>query len=337
MSIAVAAMIVAAASDAGQVDAGLVDACGDTPSWFCEATWKLTHNQLLSRAVEWFVAKPLLALIILLITGLVDRWLRRLVTKVVMRVADRERLAATALETVGVGAPHSFKVTDPRTAKRTATLASVARAGVSCLVWTIGVLTTLGVFNFNLGPLLAGAGVAGIAVGLGGQNLVKDCIAGFFIIIEDQFGVGDEADLGLAAGTIESTTLRSTALRSGDGTLWHIPNGAIARVGNQSKLWSNAVLDVTIWYEADVDSAAAQMNEVATEVCARPEMAAVVLNPPQVLGVERLTADGVVLRLVVRTKPGAHIALMRALRSALKTAFESSGVALHPPLPPAST
>ncbi len=210
-------------------------------------------------------------------------------------------------------------------------MTTVARACVSGVVWTIGALLVLGVFNLNLAPLIAGAGIAGIAVGLGAQSLVKDCIAGFFIILEDQFGVGDETDLGPATGTVEAVTLRSTSLRGGDGTLWCIPNGAIVRVGNQSKLWSKAVLDVTIWYAADVDEAVVLMQRVATEVCALPEFAEVVLDPPVVLGVERLTVDGVVLRVVVRTAPGAQWKLMRVLRSALKSAFESSGLSLHRP------
>ena len=317
-------------------DPGLIVACGESPSWFCEGTWNLSHNRLLSRAVDWFVAKPIAAVIILLIAALVNHWLRRLVTGVILKFADRDKLAVSALEKVGVGAPSSLAVADPRTAMRGKTLAAVARAAVSVLVWSVGGLTVLGVFNLNLGPLLAGAGIAGIAVGLGAQSVVRDCIAGFFIILEDQFGVGDDVDLGLAAGTIESITLRSTSLRGGDGTAWHVPNGAIVRVGNQSKIWSNALLDVTISYEADIDAAMSLMTKVATDVCAQADLAALVLRPPQVLGVERLAADGVVLRLVVRTKAGAQVTLMRALRSALKTEFESAGMALHRPLPPTS-
>ena len=313
------------------VDEGLLDACGDTPSIICEATWNLTHNRLLSRAADWLVAKPLLAVVILLITALVNHWLRKLVTKLITRVANRDELAATALGKIGLDAPPMLVTDDPRATRRTRTLTAVARACVSGLVWSVGVLMVLGVFNLNLAPLLAGAGIAGIAVGLGAQSLVKDCIAGFFIILEDQFGVGDEIDLSPAVGIVEALTLRSTSLRGGDGTLWCIPNGAIVRVGNQSKLWSKAVLDVTIWYAADVDEALAVMQRVATEVCALPEFEATVLDPPTVLGVERLTADGVVLRVVVRTAPGAQWKLMRVLRSALKTAFESSGLSLHKP------
>ena len=313
------------------VDEGLIDACGENPSFFCEATWNLTHNRLLTRAADWFVAKPLLAVLIFLITVLVNRWLRKLVTKLVVRVSRRDELAAQTLEKIGLGAPSALTTVDPRAAGRERTLTAVARAGVSGVVWTVGVLMILGVFNLDLGPLLAGAGIAGIAIGLGAQSLVRDCIAGFFIILEDQFGVGDETDLGQATGIVEGLTLRSTSLRSADGTFWTVPNGAIVRVGNQSKLWSKAVLDMTIWYEADVDQALAVMQQVAAEVCALPEFEQTVLDPPTVLGVERLTADGMVLRVVVRTAPGAQWKLMRVLRSALKSAFETAGLPLHRP------
>ena len=177
---------------------------------------------------------------------------------------------------------------------------------------------------------LAGAGIAGVAVGFGAQSLVKDCIAGFFVILEDQFGVGDEVDLGLASGTVESITLRSTTLRGADGSVWSVPNGSIARVGNQSKVWSAAVLDVTVWHDASVDTVSAVLGAVAADVCARDEFRDVVQVAPTVLGVERLAADGVTLRVSARVAPGTAPRLMRAWRAELKPALEAAGVSLHP-------
>lgn len=315
------------------IDGGLLDACGAKPSLSCEAMWNWTENRLLARGADWFVTRPVLALVILGVAALVNTWLRRLVTEVITRVATRDRYAMAALQKIGVGAPSALTITDPRTSRRTKTLATVARALVSGFIGVITVLMVLGVFNIELGPLLAGAGIAGIAVGLGAQSLVRDCIAGFFIILEDQFGVGDDVDLGQASGTVESITLRATTLRSCDGTLWSVPNGAIIRVGNQSKIWSNAVLDVTVWFEADIDAALEIMDRVATEVCERTELAPMVQEPPSVLGADRFTAEGVVLRVVVRTSPGAQWRLMRELRKALKTEFEASGVPLFRPSP----
>ena len=311
-----------------ELDVTLTDACGQTPSFFCEGAWNLTHNRLVARAAEWLVMKPVLALAILGITALINRWLRRLVTRLIVRFTNRDQLAVSALSKIGVDKSSQVTVVDPRLARRTSTLTAVSCAVVSSLVWTIGTLLVLGVFGIDLGPLLAGVGIAGIAVGLGAQSLVRDCIAGFFVIMEDQFGVGDEVDLGPAIGTVESITLRCTTLRGVDGTLWTVPNGSIQRVGNQSKLWSKALLDITIWYDADIDRALELLRTTSAEVCDRPDIQPIVLEPPEVLGVERLTNDGVVLRVVVKTAPGRQWELMRELRSAIKEAFYGSDIVM---------
>jgi moderate conductance mechanosensitive channel len=311
-----------------ELDVALTDACGQTPSFFCEAAWNVTHNRLLARAADWLVMKPLLSLLILAIAALVNKWLRRIVTSMIVRFTNREQFAVSAMSKIGKGKPSSLSVVDPRLAKRTSTLTAVGRAAVSWLVWTVAALTVLGVFGIDLGPLLAGVGIAGIALGLGAQSLVRDCISGFFVIMEDQFGVGDEVDLGAAVGIVESITLRCTTVRGDDGTLWSVPNGSILRVGNQSKVWSKALLDVTIWYDADTDRAIELLKTTSAEVCARPEMQSIVLEPPQVLGVERLTNDGVVLRVVVKTEPGRQWELMRDLRSAIKDAFYGSDIVM---------
>ena len=201
---------------AAPLDEGLLNVCGETPSVVCEAMSNLTHNRLVTRAPDWFVAKPVVALVILLITAIVNHWLRKAVTKLIIRVANRDELAVTALDKIGIGVPSALAVTEYRWAdQRQNTLTAVACACVSGLVRSIGLLMVLGVFNLNLAPLIAGEGIAGLAIGLGAQSLVKDCIAGFFIILEDQFGVGDETDLGPATGTVEALTLRSTSLRGG--------------------------------------------------------------------------------------------------------------------------
>jgi small conductance mechanosensitive channel len=148
-------------------DVTLTDACGQTPSFFCEGAWNLTHNRLVARAADWLVMKPVLALVILGITALINKWLRRLVTRLIVRFTNRDQLAVSALSKIGVGKPSSVTVVDPRLARRTSTLTAVSRAVVSTLVWTIGTLLVLGVFGIDLGPLLAGVGIAGIAVGLG--------------------------------------------------------------------------------------------------------------------------------------------------------------------------
>ena len=113
-------------------------------------------------------------------------------------------------------------------------------------------LISLGEIGINLGPLIAGAGIVGVAVGFGAQSIVKDFLSGMFMLVEDQYGVGDSVDVGLASGTVERMTLRTTILRDTNGSVWYIPNGEIARVGNRSQVWSRAVLDIDVAYDTDL-------------------------------------------------------------------------------------
>lgn len=308
-------------------DAAVDEVCGARPNWFCETVYRATENEALAKSAEWLITRPLAALIVILIAALVNRWLRKLVTAVITKFTMPPTMAVDALERIGVT---SFSP-DPRDATRTRTLCAVARASVSTLIWTIAVLVALGLFNINLGPLLAGAGIAGIAVGLGAQSLVRDCIAGFFILLEDQCGVGDEVDLSTVAGTVESLTLRSTQIRSADGTLWTVPNGAILRIGNQSRSWSQASIDVVVGLDADLEHVADVAGRAAAATCAEPQFADVVVREPQVLGVERVDQTGAVVRLTVRTKPGQQAGVARAVRAAVKRALDVEGITYHPP------
>lgn len=308
-------------------DAAVDSVCGSRPNWFCEVVYRATENEMLAKAAEWLITRPITAIVVLVVAALLNRWLRKLVTAVITRFTMPPTVAVGALEAIGVT---SFSH-DDRDATRTRTLCAVARASVSTLVWTIATLIALGLFNINLGPLLAGAGIAGIAVGLGAQSLVRDCIAGFFILLEDQCGVGDEVDLSTVSGTVEALTLRSTQVRSADGTLWHVPNGAILRIGNQSRNWAQTNVDVLVSLDADVERVTAIAERTAAEVCARDHIAAVLLREPQVLGVEKVDQTGVVVRITVRTQPGKQAGVARVLRAALKRALDDEGITYRAP------
>ena len=318
---------------ATELDAELIDACGETPTWFCEAAWDMSHNRMLARAADWIVTRPLVAIAVLLVAWLVSRYARKAVTAFVTRLSTGRQLANETLQRMGVERPASTRFIDPREQARASTLAAVARACVSWFVWTIAVLIVLGGFSINLGPLLAGAGIAGIAVGFGSQALVKDCISGFFMLLEDQCGVGDEVDLGEAVGTVESITLRMTSVRGIDGTLWNVPNGVIQRVGNKTRNWSQGLVDITIWHEADLDDALAAVEEGIATASALPAVAEVLLQPPAVLGVERFDTTGTVVRITVRTQPGKQWAAMRDIRQAVRTSLTAHRVPLHAPIP----
>jgi moderate conductance mechanosensitive channel len=309
-------------------DPALVAACGEEAGWFCEQAWDLTENESFARAVDWMFGPPLRSLVIILAAWILNRFAARAIDRTVGRAVRPQDLAASGFGKLGFKPPKPFAagVRDVRAESRAHTISSVSRSTVSVLIWIMTILIVLGEFGVNLAPLIAGAGIAGVAIGFGAQSLVKDCITGMFMLLEDQYGVGDVVDLGEATGTVESVSLRATRLRSVDGTVWHVPNGVVTRVGNRSQLWSMALLDVSVAYGTDLERAGNVIVEAADEVCSREEFAPEVIEAPKVLGVERLDADGVVLRLTVKTNPGQQWALMRALRVAVKQAFDREGI-----------
>lgn len=312
--------------------ASVTDACGEKPGAICEWVYDSTDgNETLARLADWFVNRPLQVLLILvaawLLAKLARRWIRRVVHRVM--VPDRE-LAARQLRRIGLDPPAMLtaEVTDPRSETRARAISSLLGSAASVAIWSIAVIYALGRLGLDLAPLIAGAGIAGIAIGFGAQSLVKDWISGMFMTLEDQYGIGDVVDVGEASGVVEKMTLRVTVLRSGDGTAWHVPNGQILRVGNRSQLWSVALVDVTLAYEADLARAETLIHDVAIELCAREEYAPNILEAPEMLGVESLGLDGVTVRLTVKVKPGSQWALQRALRQAIKDAFDAHGVAI---------
>lgn len=258
------------------------------------------------------IVEPTLQILLILTLAWALLWLfRRFGGRLVKRVAGD----------VGVSAP--------RRAQRIETLASVASNVAGVVVWTTAVVTILGtVFGVNLGPFLAGAGIVGIAIGFGAQDLVRDTISGLFMMMEDQYGVGDIIDVGDATGTVERMGIRSTRIRDDNGTLWHVPNGAIRRVGNMSQEWSRAVLDVEIGAAADVDQASRIIEEVAREVASDPAYRELMLGEPDNLGVESILADRIVLRMVAKTRAGEQWAVSRELRRRIKLALDAEGVPL---------
>ena len=177
------------------------------------------------------------------------------------------------LDRLGVPVTGLIESEDPLIAERrqarALSISNVLGSAVSVAVWSIGFTTALGTIGINLGPLIAGAGIAGVALGFGAQSLVQDCIAGLFMLLEDQYGIGDVIDLGEAVGVVEEVTLRTTVLRSLNGTVWHVPNGQVSRVGNLSQLWSVAVIDIDVAYDSDLAEVRSILQEAVSEVCAR--------------------------------------------------------------------
>jgi small-conductance mechanosensitive channel len=215
-----------------------------------------------------------------------------------------------------------------RRAQRARTVGSVIRNAATILIFGTACTMVLGQFGVNLAPVLASAGVLGLAVGFGAQNLVKDFLSGIFMLLEDQYGVGDHVDLGDAVGTIERVGLRTTTVRDVTGMVWYVRNGTIERVGNGSQDHAVAVVDVPLAIDTDVTHAASIAEEAAAAAIQERGYGGDVLDEPQVLGVEQLSSSGMVLRLTTRTKPGRQWAVQRAMTEHVVAALRADEVAL---------
>jgi moderate conductance mechanosensitive channel len=265
---------------------------------------------------------------LILVVGLVLLWLaRRGIRRAVARVKEEPDAPRGGRLRRRVGlASEAPAVTSLRRVQRADALGALAISIVSLVIWSVVVITILGVFGINVGPLIAGAGIIGIAVGFGAQDLVKDFLSGVFMLLEDQYGVGDIIDAGDAAGVVEGVTLRSTRIRDVTGTLWHIPNGEIRRIGNMSQEWARALLDIAVAYGTDVDVASEVILRVATEMAHEDDHREIFLDEPEIWGVENLGVDGVDIRLVIKTQPGQQYAIARELRRRIKRAFDTAEV-----------
>ncbi len=305
--------------------------CGSTPSWICEQVFDATGgNRVVAPLVDALVTVAAIVLVAWIASALARRYFARLIARMVApdkTAASRHiaRLPGRAGEFVT--SPLGIEgIADPRRDARITSISAVIGSTATIIIWAIALVMALGEFGVNLAPMIAGLGIAGVALGFGAQSLVKDCISGLFMLLEDQYGIGDVVDLDEAIGTVEKVSLRTTVLRGVDGTVWHVPNGYVQRVGNKSQLWSIALIDVDVAYDCDLAAARQVILDCAEQVCAADEWVGSVLDPPELLGVEALGADGITIRLTIRTQPGTQWGLQRALREALKTALDGAGI-----------
>lgn len=209
---------------------------------------------------------------------------------------------------------------------RATTLASLLRSVTNVIAGVLLVLTVLAIFDVPLGPLLTSAGVAGVALGIGAQSLVRDYLSGIFMIIEDQYGVGDFVDVGTVSGTVEDVGLRITRLRDGSGQIWYVRNGEIIRVGNQTQGWSTATIDIPV----DPDENSAQvidlLSGVLTEVQQDEQLAEVLIDEPQVVGVQSVEPGRMTIRMVAKTKPNQQAGVQRTILDKSLRALKDAGI-----------
>ena len=315
-----------------------VDACGVDPGSFCGLVYDLTNSTGAARLAD-LAARPVKALLILLLAWLISRMARRWLDRLVEGWLSRRSEVAEAISGTieqdddgpGLGEAaleRARRIVDQqeRSGQRTRTLGSVLRSVASMVIYGLAVMMALAEFDVNLGPLIAGAGIVGVAVGFGAQSLVKDFLSGVFMLLEDQYGVGDVVDVGDTAGVVEEVKLRTTQVRDINGTLWHIPNGQIARVANLTQDWGQAVIDVEVAYDTDISMAMDVIKEVADGLWREQLDSFTIIQEPTMAGVQAFGDNSIALRVMVRTEPGEQFGTARELRKRLKLALDEAGI-----------
>jgi small conductance mechanosensitive channel len=299
----------------------------------CRIVWNVTHNADFTQKFRTWLDGPLTGLVKIAITIAIAMVLRhfahRLITRITLRMAEGtmpERLREKT-RTIFDGSP---ALVSERRRQRAKTMGSVLRSIASILIIGTALVAVLGTLGLNLAPILASAGVVGVAVGFGAQSIVKDFISGIFMLLEDQYGVGDVIDVGPAKGTVEAVTLRVTRLRDVHGVVWYMRNGEIMRIGNESQNWARAVLDVPVSPHEDVDRVRTLIKQSAEALAADPPWDELILEEPSVWGVQALSREAMVVRVVLKTAPGRQAEVSRQLRERVKKAFDQAGVTVAP-------
>ncbi|GAB3694840.1 mechanosensitive ion channel family protein [Saccharopolyspora tripterygii] len=302
--------------------------CDPTERW-CQAVFDWTQNAWLASYADLLIAKPLQILMVLVV-AFVARWLlHRTINRLTRGNGKPPKLLSPLRERRGDSL--TSELLSERRRQRAKTIGSVLKSLTSFVIFGLAVIYILQILGVQIAPVLASAGVLGVAVAFGAQNLVRDFLSGMFMMVEDQYGVGDVVDLGEASGSVEAVGLRVTTLRDINGTVWYVRNGEILRVGNSSQGFAVAVVDFPISHNSDVQKAIEVAGKVATDAAAREPLSKDVLEPPEMLGVDQITSDTVTLRLTVKVRPGRQWAVQRRLRVDVKRAYDDS--AIEPPYP----
>jgi moderate conductance mechanosensitive channel len=321
LAIAPSVTPVAPVAAAAPARGTLAYACGteSPPGIACRFIWDVSHSTTAAQLTKVYFAGPAQKIgqigFVLLIAILLRIAARRLIRKVTSTAADR---AASRSD-------KSISVVLERRNPRASALGSVLSNAASVTIFGIAAAIILGDMGVNLAPVLASAGVLGIAIGFGAQNLVQDFLAGIFMLLEDQYGVGDVIAVGKISGTVEAVSLRITRVRDINGVVWHIRNGTIERAGNESQGWARAVVDFPVAYSQDIPRVRRLMLSTATGMWREPAWQGIILEEPEVWGVQSVTADEVTVRLAARTAPLRQWEVARELRERLKSALDASG------------
>ena len=308
----------------------LTGSCGDSPGIACRLAWDLTHNANTAQFVGIYLAGPVtrgvrIAFVIALAV---------LVRFVALRLINRitERAATATLPVAPNGRAYRAAAAMPgagneRREQRTRALGSILRSAVSIVVFGIAALVILGDLGVNLTPLLLSTTVLGVALGFGAQNLVRDYLAGILMLTGDHYGVGDTINVKDVSGTVEAMTLLTTRLRDVNGVVWHVRNGTIDTVGNESQGWSRAIIDYPVPYGEDLAHMRLLMQQAADSLYRERGWCELMLEEPEVWGAQELSSREVTMRVVVKTAPMRQWEVARELRARVKAALDAAGVA----------
>ncbi|MGW2743838.1 mechanosensitive ion channel family protein [Streptomyces sp. NPDC001450] len=266
-----------------------------------------------------WLAMGLQILLILVVAFVLRAAVRRAITKLI----DRMNRTVESVDGTALG---GLLVNAERRRQRSQAIGSVLRSVASFLILGTAALMVLSTFKINLAPLLASAGVAGVAIGFGARNLVTDFLSGVFMILEDQYGVGDSIDAGVASGEVIEVGLRVTKLRGDNGEIWYVRNGEVKRIGNLSQGWATAGVDVTVRAGEDLDRVKATLDEVAEQMSKEEPWNELLWGPVEVLGLDSVLIDSMVVRVSARTMPGKSVTVERELRWRIKRAFDAASI-----------
>ncbi|GAA3425611.1 hypothetical protein GCM10018953_27940 [Streptosporangium nondiastaticum] len=308
------------------MSAGLTKGCENGGGLICNlmqsflpATW--------APAVAGAIAIVLVVLVALVTRDVANRLISRVVRRasssnggsIAGRLRGKQNIPLEGLDAVAA----------ERRRQRAETIGSVLRSVASVVILGTAALTVLERLSVPIAPLLTSVGIVGVAVGFGAQELVKDFIAGMFMLLEDQYGVGDVIDAGAAAGTVEAVTLRITRLRDNDGRVWYIRNGTIVRVGNESQGWARAVVDVPVAYASDIPAVRELLQQVVDDMWKDPAYRdAVLVEEPQVWGIEQISDTAIVFRISAKTIPSRQSEIARELRLRVKSALDRAAITI---------
>lgn len=303
----------------------------------CDRVYDWTGVDWLAESADWLLAKPVAIATIVVIAVLVRFLLHRVIRRLAHRAAEGT-VPGVLAKGKGQKLLESSPLLSERRKQRAETMASVLRSVTTGVIMSVTFLMILDVIGLPIGPLLASAGIVGIAVGFGAQTLVKDFLSGIFLILEDQYGVGDLVDTGMGTvGTVEAVGLRVTRLRDGTGVVWYVRNGEILQVGNHSQGWSTGIVDVGVAYTEDIPRVQRLIAETAEAMAQDEAWSAKLLEPPTVAGVESVTGTAVTIRVIAKCAPNEHWGVQRELRERIKEAFDREGVRVPPPVYPPAT